>query len=292
MNVASFISLVLTGNGITQEDIPKEYSRKTIRRTNETDISEFMSSVMSARKTGNILVITKLESIAELIKAINSNLSFNRISVICNGIPDTSALEAEIEERSLHTEDGRMFVPEISMNYQDLIHADGRIIIKRKPYKNEQAVFNKNGKVVGVLLDDSIRYEDIKGIVADNINLLSITEKASLILETMKGDTSNIACFQDILLVRTGNRHSFIVLPSEKTQNICNAELQLFTGMTEKNTFGEIIKRLAKLSLPGVLAEDIDKIVTNFFISQNAQLPKHRLIKNTMERIILMEESA
>lgn len=290
MNISSFISLVLTGNGITHADIPKEFSQKTSRKIDETNISDFMLSLMNAQKTGNILVITKFEAIAELIRAINNNLKSNRISVICNGILDMSALEDEIEARSLHTEDGRTFIPEIITNYPCLMHAGSQIIIKRKPYDNETAVFNKAGEAVGILLDDSVRYENIAGTVIDNINLLGITEKAFLILEMMKDNAPDTVCFSDVLLVRNGNKYSFIVLPSESKQSICDAELQLFTDMTKKYTFCEIIKKLAELSFPDVLAEDINRIVTNFYISQNTQLPNHRLIKNTMERIILTEE--
>ncbi|MDE5763636.1 MAG: hypothetical protein K2I00_01545 [Ruminococcus sp.] len=290
MNIASFISLVITGNGIAQADIPKKFSQKKIRMIDESDISTFISSVMTEQKKGNILVITKLESIAELIRAINGNLNSNKISVICNGIADTSALEEEIKARSLHTADGRTFIPETIMNYPSLMHAGSQIIVKRKPYDNETVVFNTDGEVVGILLDESLRYENIAGTVADNMNLLDITEKASLMLGMLKNNSSDTACFSDILLIRADNKYQSVVLPSGKTQSICEAELQLFTGMTWENTFCEIIKRLAEISVPDVLAEDINRIVTNIYIYHNTPLPNYRLIKNTMERIILTEE--
>lgn len=290
INISSFISLVMIGNSITHADIPEEYSKKTIRRIDETNISEFMSSVMSAQKTGNILIVTRLKTIAQLVEAINLNLKSNRISIMYNSRLDTSALEDEIRARSLHTTDGSTFIPEIITNYSGLMRTGNQIILKRKPVDNEKAVFNADNETVGVLLDDSFKYENIIGTVSENINLLTITEKASLMLEMMKNKIFDTVCFTDILLIKVENEYNFIILPSENVQNICDAELQMFTGLTRKNTFCEIIERLAKLSLPDVLVEDINRIVTDFYISHNTPLPGHRLINNTMERILLTEE--
>lgn len=290
INISSFISLVIIGSGITHSNIPEEYSKKTIRKIDETNISEFMSSVMNAQKTGNILVITKIEAVAQLVRAINLNLKNNRISVMCNDQLDTSALEDEIKERSLHTADGRILVPEIIRNYPSLMHAGSQIIIKRKPVDNEEAVFNADNETAGVLLNNSFKYENIIGTVSENINLLTNAEKASLMLEMVKNKISDTVYFSDIILIRTENEYSFVILPSENTQSICEAELQLFTGLTRKNNFCEIIEKLAGFSLPDVLFEDISRIITNFYITHNTPLPTNGLIKNTMERILLTEE--
>lgn len=200
-----------------------------------------------------------------------------------------SALEEEIRARSLYTADGKTLVPETVPDYPCLIHVGNQVIIKRKPYDNETAVFNSKGETVGVLLDDSIRYENIAGTVANNINLLSVSEKALLMLEMLKDNVSDTISFSDILLVRTADKYNFIILSSENRQSICDAELQLFTSMTKKNTFAEIIEQLSELSLPDFLADDIYRIVTYMHISLNTPLPNLRLIKNTMERIVIME---
>ena len=292
-NILEFISCVLIGDGIQQADIPTECSQKSTRKVSETNISDFISLTMSLQKTGNILVITNSESISELVKALNKNLPNNMISVICNGVIDTSALEKEIESKSLHTKDGRMFIPEEITNYPDLMHSGSQIIIKKKPYENEEVVFNKNNEIIGVLLDNSYKYENIIGNVSENMELLTNVEKAKLMLEIInKNNISDTVSFSDIVIIKKENeQHCFIVLPSsENVQSVYNAELQLFIGLTTKNTFCEIVKRISELTLPDFVIEDIEKIVTNFYISQNNPLPNYKLIKNTMERIILMEE--
>lgn len=290
INIPSLITLVLMGKGISSSDIPEEFSGKVTQSADETDISEFMSAMMTAQKTGNILVMTNLESVAEMIRAINCNLRSNKISVLCNGELELSALEEEIALRTLHTADGRAFLPESVRNYSCLTHAGSRLILNRSPYDDEEALFNVNGEAVGVLLEDSLRYEDITGTADMYFHLLNVTEKASLLLKMLKGRTNDTACFSDILLMKGHKEYNFIILPSEHAQNICNAELELFTGLTRKNTFCEVIQRLAELSLPDVLSEDLNRIVTGFYISHQTALPHHRLIANTMERIIMMEE--
>lgn|GEM_PF-4307846 len=288
MDILSSISFVITGNGI---DIPKEFSGKPVKRIDETDISGFMSSVMNVQKTGNILVITNNEPVAELVRAINHNIKQNKISVMCKGKLDTSALEEEITAKSLHTADGKTFIPEPVEDYPCLMHTDSRLILKRQPRNDEEAVFNKDNEAVGVLLENSLKYENIAGTADKHSDILSIPEKAFLMLKMLKERCSDTVSLSDVLMVRIGKGYGFIVLPSENTKNICSTELELFTGLTaEKNTFCEVIQRLADISLPDVISEDIGRIVTNLFISAKTPVPDYRLIANTMQRILITEE--
>lgn len=271
INPDKFISLVMTGNSVSPSDIPEGFGGKAVMKFNETDISEFMPEIMEAQKKGNILVITSQESVAELVKAINKNLKSNKISVLCNGRLDISALEEEINAKSLHTADGRMFIPEPVENYPCLMHSESRLIVARKPNDGEETLFTADNRVFGVLLDDSLRYENIEGTADISLKSLSIAEKAGLMLEMLNRNSS--ARFSDVLLIRTAGRYRYIILPSEKIQNICEAELELFTGLTRENNFCEIIERLAVLSLPHFLFEDLERIVTNFCISAKTALP-------------------
>ena len=288
MDILSSISFVIAGNGIT--DIPKEFSGKPVKRIDETDISEFMSVVMNMQKTGNILVITNNEAVAELVSAINHNIKQNKISVMCRTRLDISALEEEITAKSLHTADGKTFIPEPVEDYPCLMHTDSRLILKRQPRNDEEAVFNNNNEAVGVLLENSLKYENIAGTADKHSDILSIPEKAFLMLRMLKEKCSDTVSLSDVLMVRIGKGYGFIVLPSENTKNIINTELELFTGLTAKNTFCEIIRRLAEISLPDVISEDIGRIVTNLFISAKTPVPDYRLIANTMQRILITEE--
>ena len=198
INPDKFISLVMTGNSVSPSDIPEGFSGKAVLKFNETDISEFMPEIMEAQKKGNILVITSRESVSELVKAINKNLKSNKISVLCNGRLDISALEEEINAKSLHTADGRMFIPEPAENYPCLMHAESRLIVARKPNDGEETLFTADNRVFGVLLDDSLRYENIEGTADISLKSLSIAEKAGLMLEMLNRNSS--ARFSYVLL--------------------------------------------------------------------------------------------
>lgn len=290
INLASFISLIILGNSASHTDIPEEYSNKPVRITDDTDVSSFIANVISAQKNGHILVVTNLSPIAELIKAININLKTNKIAVLCNDLFETSAIEHELLSRSLHTADGKTFIPENDGKYPFIMHYDNQIIIKKRAILDEKTVFNAEEDAVGVLLDKTFRYDEISGTVEECIESLTVSEKARLMLEMLETDTNETAVFSDILVVKTEKGCKFIIMPTERIQNVAYAELQLFTGITKSYDFCNIIEKLAELSLPDIIFEDISRIVTSIYITHNTHSSLTKLIRNTMERILILEE--
>lgn len=290
INLVSFISLVILGNSASHTDIPEEYSNKPVHRTDDTDVSSFIADVISAQKTGNILVVTNLSPIAELIKAININLETNKIAVLCNDLFETSAIEQEILSRSLHTADGKIFIPENDGKYPFIMHYDNQIILKKRAISDEKTIFNAEEDAVGVLLDKTFRYDEILGTVEECIESLTVSEKARLMLEMLKTDTNETAVFSDILVVKTEKGCKFIIMPTERIQNAAYAELQLFTGITKSYDFCDVIEKLTELSLPDIIFEDISRTVTSIYITHNTPTSLTKLIRNTMERILILEE--
>lgn len=290
INLASFISLVILGNSASHTDIPEEYSSKPVRRTDDADVSSFIADVISAQKTGHILVVTNLSPIAELIKAININLKTNKIAVLCNDLFETSAIEHELLSRSFHTADGKTFIPENDGKYPFIMHYDNQIILKKRAVLDEKTVFNAEEEAVGVLLDKIFRYDEILGTVDECIESLTVSEKARLMLEMLESDKGETAVFSDILAVKTVKGCKFIIMPADRIQNTAYAELQLFTGITKSYDFCDIIEKLAELSLPDIIFDDISRTVTNIYIKHNTHASLTKLIRNTMERILILEE--
>lgn len=291
MKLSTYIRFVILCNNVAQEEIPSDYTHKHIAKIDENDVSTFLPGLLKLQPNGHILIITKNANTVSLITAVNNGLKNNKISIMYNGKLDTSALEAEIRNIALHTKDGTLFVPEVIEEYPCLLHCDNRLIVLKKPNQNEEALFNASDEIVGVLLNESLRFEDIIGLMDRNIDKICTKEKALIFQTLLKNcEYNTIGSFNNILMLRNienSHTHRFISLSSTDTQNVYEAELELFTGMTTKNSFTEIISVLTELSLPMAVREDLYQIVTNCYVSRKCSLPKLEQITNTMNRIVI-----
>lgn len=291
MNLSNYILFIILCNDVTQDDIPSEYIDKPTARIDENDVSTFLPDILKLQKKGHMLIATKNANTFSLINAVNQGLKNNKISIMFNGKIDTSALESEMRNKALHTKDGILFLPEPIEEHPCLLHCDNRLIMLKKPTQNEEVIFNASDEIIGVLLNDSLKYEDIIGTIDCNLDKLCVKEKALLFLKLLDNcEYNTIGCFKNILMLKNtenAHTHRFIHLTSTDTQNVYEAELELFTGMTTKNSFSEIISVLTELSLPMAVREDIYQIVTNCYVSRKCSLPKIEQIINTMKRIIV-----
>lgn len=282
------VSKILIGTDVKIEEIPVELKNVKAEMVNDRNISSMMPKLLSEQENGYIVVITHQPKIAALISAVNANLDKHKISVVLNGTIDTTALEKEIKHSSLHTNDGKNYFPEPGL-YKGLYHSGNSIIIKRKPNDGEKPVYTSDNKVFGIILDQQYRYNDIKGTVDRNLHEINIQEKARLFMELTKYKENNLSSFSNILLIADGNKHYFVSLPdnSASEKNVYESYLELFTSITFNSEIGEAVIELSKSALPNVIKEDINRILTNRFINDDIKLPSVKLLKNSMERIII-----
>lgn len=290
MNILKFIDTVLCPDTIDPSRLPEELGDKNMIRYNESNfnIVEFISVLNGAQKSGYVLVVTHKKAIANVVEGVNGTISSNKVSVLCNRELNAEGLEKELNSKAFHTDDGKVLFPEAVENFKSLLHSDNRIIIKKKPYGNEQVVRNVRNEVVGVLLDESYRYSDIIGTVKEHVTEISVREKALMMLEIMKNNSERVNSFSDIVIFKTAaNKHKFLALPSSVSRSLYDAELELFTGYTTSNSITEIVTALAELSLPAVINEDLNAILTNHYVSNTMPLPKREIIENSMRRIVL-----
>ena len=286
--IPEYVTKVLNGIGISKAELPDEFRSIPSEQIDDSDTNKLMSKIFMERDNGFIALVTKKESVAALINALNMNLTSNKIVVICNGKVDSSALETELKERSLTDKNGCCYYPE-ETEYKGLYHDGSRIILKTNDVSSENVLYTYDSTVFGIILDKCFCYENIMGTTDHYLEELSIKEKAKLFMELVRNDKVN--SFSDVIMLKDVTEHLFIPLPAEgvHTSNIYYSYLELFTGIRIDSNFGDAIISLSGANLPAAVSEDINRIITNKYVSAKVKLPSEELVLNTMKRLLIAE---
>lgn len=288
-----YITYIIVGDGVDDSEIPQELSRVKKEKVDEKQFDAFIKELLKLQKNERLLVITHQYTIVSLVDGLNQNLHMNKISVLCDGNFYTKELEMELEKMLLHSEDGTLFFPESIEKLDGVYHAGERILLKRSAVSSDEIIlYNSDNKPWGVLLNEKNKFNNICGKLSENINQMSISDKAEFLLN-MTSDSDFVYKLSDIVILKdsSGNsRKLFFVIPeSKKTKKIDEAEFELFTGLSINNDeIGRVCEKIAEMKLPAVLIEDLNDIIINKTLSRNISVSRE-LIRNTMKRIVLKE---
>lgn len=290
MNTLDFIQRILIGDSTDIEKFPEELhdiSAKT-EKIAESNIEVFLNRVLELQKKEHIMVATNSTAVRNLVSALNMNFKQNKISVMYDYSIDTSELEAELENLLLHTKSGETYFPEES-TIKNIFYSDDRILVKGTSANEGTELFNKSGQLWGTLLDKEYCFSHICGTVQSQLDEISIKEKAELMLMIIERNSGNVCSLSDIVTLSDKNKKRRFIFLSEtvSNNNPAETEAELFTGLSIEADTGRIIKRMVEYELPAVLIEDINNIIMNKKYG-TMQIPTTAIIRNTMERICIM----
>lgn len=290
MNTLDFIQRILIGDDTDIEKFPEELRDINIKteKIAESDIEVFLNRILELQKKEHILVATNSIAVRSLVSALNMNFKQNKISVMYEYSIDTSELEAELEKLMLHTESEETYFPEES-TIKNICRSGDRILVKGTSANKGTELFSTSGQLWGTLLGKEYCFSHICGTVLSQLDEISIKEKAELMLMIIERSNKNVCSLSDIVTLADENKKRRFVFLSETVSgnNPAETETELFTGLSIESDTGMIIKRMAEYELPAVLIEDINNIVMNRKYG-TMQIPTTAIIRNTMERICIM----
>lgn len=285
MKITEFIKkIIIVGDDVDTARFPQELCSIKNERVSE-NIDVFLKRTLELQKQEHIMVSTNNMAVRNLVSALNMNFQQNKISMMYEYETDTSELESELAKMLLHTESEDIFFPE-ETKIKNVFRSDDRILIKGTSANKGTELFNADGQYWGLLLHDEYRFSNICGTVLSQIDKIDLKEKAKLMLLLMKENNESICSLSDIIMLDGENKWLFFILPEAVAGSTpAETEVQLFTGASIKEDAGMITAKTVEL--PAVLIEDINAIVMNR--KYNAMtLPSNEIIRNTMQRICLM----
>lgn len=285
MNMSEFIKkIIIVGDDVDTAKFPQELRNVTNERISE-NIDIFLKRTLELQKQEHIMVSTNSMAIRNLVCALNMNFEKNKISMMYEYETDTSELEAELEKMLLHTENESTFFPE-ETEIKNIFRSDDRILVKGISDNKGTELFNADGQFWGTLLNTEYRFSHICDTVLSQLNKISMKEKAELMLMLMEKNSRNVCSLSDIIMLEGENKRLFFILPEAVTKNTpAETEVRLFTGLSIEEDTGMIVTKMH--GLPAVLTEDINAIIMNRKYN-TMQLPSNEIIRNTMQRICLM----
>lgn len=290
-DILSYNIKVLKGCNTDMLELPEKIRNNISEQIDDNDINKLITKIMAERENGFVAVVTKNESVAAFIKALNLNLKSNRIIIIFNDEVDVSGVELEMKEKSLTDSRGECYFPE-ETNYDNIYHDGDRIIVKtNNSISIENTVYTHESRVFGMILDDKYHYRNILGTVDNYLENLSISDKARLFKEIIRNDISSLT---DVLVLNERDEYIFISLPllnrEIRIKDIYSLYLELFLGVSSKYSIGEAVIAMANSNLSASVMEDASRIVANKFVSAKIKLPSERVLLNTIERLLIEEE--
>lgn len=285
MNTFEFIKkIIIIGDDVDTAKFPQELRSIENERISD-DIDTFLKRTLELQKHKHIMVSTNNMAIRNLVSALNMNFKQNKISTMYEYETDTSELESELAKMLLHTENEDTFFPE-ETKMKNIFRSGDRILVKGTSANKGTELFSADGQFWGTLLNKEYNFSYICGTVLSQLDKISMKEKAELMIMPMEENNKNVYSLSDIIMIDGENKRLFVILPEAVTKNApAETEVQLFTGVNIREDIGMIIAKMTKF--PAVLVEDINAVVMNRKYN-TMQLPSNEIIRNTMQRICLM----
>jgi len=274
--------------------VNQQFKHLPVQTVNEDKPSEVLQSLTMMQTTNRPVYVTDNSSMAALIAAFNQMPSKNKISTLCRGVLDTSALEKEIEDKLLHTTNGDYFYPQAS-KFQSIYCCDDRILIQTQADTSAsyEPLYTKDNTIWGSLLPKTTRFSDIVGTADQFVENLTLPDKARLFLQLLmtsqKASNAAVQALSDVLVMQSETTGYEFVCLSEQSTSVINAYdlyLQIFAGITAPYTIYEVIQKLAKKKLPAYVQLNINAIISHTTISNTLALPEIKALCQSAESLM------